>query len=190
MHAADHTIGVIGVLPFEINVHTARLTPVRAKLKRRCCGWPAHGLDGEMDTESRSEEERNTTAPRHVLCNVLLQRVSAVVMALGVGLGAYGAHGLEADTKGIANWKTAVLYHLIHAIALYVLASRPLDKSGTKRCCPNGPWWCLLAGILLFCGMLYTIVLTGVTWLGAIVPIGGLAMIVGWLWLAISPRNR
>ena len=108
-------------------------------------------------------------------------------MALAVALGAYGAHGLETDAKGIANWKTAVLYHLVHGIALYFLASLPAGTRKTTRCCQNGPWWCLFAGIVIFCGMLYAIVLTGITWLGAIVPIGGVAMIVGWLWLALRP---
>ncbi|MEZ5324968.1 MAG: DUF423 domain-containing protein [Verrucomicrobiales bacterium] len=112
----------------------------------------------------------------------ILQRIAAVTMAAGVALGAYGAHGLDADAKGLANWKTAVLYHLIHGIVLYFLASRPNRSNG------NGPWWCLFAGIVIFSGMLYAIVLTGVTWLGAIVPIGGLAMIVGWLWLAVTAK--
>jgi uncharacterized membrane protein YgdD (TMEM256/DUF423 family) len=141
-----------------------------------------------MDTGSKSKNEQIAPAP--ATCNVLLQRVSAIVMALGVALGAYGAHGLQADEKGMANWKTAVLYHLIHAVALYVLASRPASGHGAMRCCPNGPWWCLFAGIAIFSGMLYAIVLTGATWLGAIVPIGGLAMIIGWLWLAFAPRVR
>lgn len=101
-------------------------------------------------------------------------------MALAVALGAYGAHGLEAEAKNIANWKTAVLYHLIHGLALYFLASLPRINQGA--------WWSLFAGILIFSGMLYAIVLTGITWLGAIVPIGGLAMIVGWIWLAIKPN--
>lgn len=114
---------------------------------------------------------------------LLLQRLAAVTMAVGVAMGAYGAHGLDADAKGLANWKTAVLYHLIHGIALYFLATRP-SKTGDN----NGPWWCLFVGILIFSGMLYAIVLTGVTWLGAIVPIGGLAMIIGWLWLAVAAK--
>jgi uncharacterized membrane protein YgdD (TMEM256/DUF423 family) len=116
--------------------------------------------------------------------SLLLQRIAAVTMAAGVSLGAYGAHGLEADAKGLANWKTAVLYHLIHGIALYFLATRP-SRTGNNT---NGPWWCLFVGILIFSGMLYAIVLTGVTWLGAIVPIGGLAMIIGWLWLAFTAK--
>jgi uncharacterized membrane protein YgdD (TMEM256/DUF423 family) len=118
------------------------------------------------------------------LPSLFYQRVSALVMALGVALGAYGAHGLEASEKVLANWKTAVLYHLIHGIALYLLSRRP---AGRARCCPNGPWWCLLTGILLFSGLLYTNVLSGVSWLGAIVPVGGLAFMAGWIWLAVAP---
>lgn len=120
---------------------------------------------------------------------ITLQRISAIVMALGVALGAYGAHGLETDAGGIANWKTAVLYHLVHGLALISLAARNRGEGTTAPCCPHGPWWCILAGIVLFSGMLYAIVLTGATKLGAIVPLGGLALIAGWLWLAIAPRR-
>lgn len=127
------------------------------------------------------------TEPQTSSCgHIALQRISAVTMAAGVALGAYGAHGLEADAKGLANWKTAVLYHLIHGIALYVLAIRPPITANQRW--STAPWWCLFAGVFIFSGMLYAIVLTGVTWLGAIVPIGGLAMIIGWIWLSFTAK--
>ena len=107
-------------------------------------------------------------------------RIAAAMMALGVALGAYGAHGLQTDEKGLANWETAVLYHLIHGLGLLLLASR-FPKS-------NGPWWCLFAGTLLFSGLLYAIVLTGVTVLGALVPIGGTLFLIGWTWFAARPQ--
>jgi uncharacterized membrane protein YgdD (TMEM256/DUF423 family) len=118
---------------------------------------------------------------------VVYQRVSALVVAIAVGLGAYGAHGLEASEKGLASWRTAVLYHLVHGVVLYFLSIR--TRTGL-RCCPNGPWWCFLIGVLLFSGLLYTNVLTGVRWLGAIVPVGGLSFIIGWLWLAVVPDRK
>ena len=112
------------------------------------------------------------------------QRVSAVVVAIAIGLGAYGAHGLDASEEGLANWKTAALYHLVHGVVLYFLSTRP---KASRSCCPTGPWWCLLVGIVLFSGLLYTNVLSGIRWLGAIVPLGGLSFIAGWVWLAIVP---
>ncbi|MGK0190018.1 MAG: uncharacterized membrane protein YgdD (TMEM256/DUF423 family) [Verrucomicrobiales bacterium] len=130
--------------------------------------------------EAPLTSEQNATHPSSRHHWQLQMRLSGLLMAAGVALGAYGAHGLEADAKGLANWKTAVLYHLIHGLALYFLASQPRKNQVA--------WWCLFVGILIFSGMLYTIVLTGVTWLGAIVPIGGLAMIIGWLSLALSQK--
>ena len=109
-------------------------------------------------------------------------RIAAVFGALAVGLGAFGAHGLKAilvrnDTAGI--WQTAVFYHFIHAVMLYVLSgSRPMRY---------GPWYSFLLGILVFSGSLYVLALTNVRWLGAITPLGGVSFIVGWLWLAICP---
>ena len=109
-------------------------------------------------------------------------RIAAVFGALAVGLGAFGAHGLKGilmrnDTAGI--WQTAVFYHFIHAVMLYVLSgSRPTRY---------GPWYSFLAGILIFSGSLYVLALTNVRWLGAITPLGGVSFIVGWLWLAICP---
>lgn len=111
-------------------------------------------------------------------------RVAAAVAFLGIVLGAFGAHGLEnrLEATGRAdNFETAVLYHLIHAAALFAAA-----VSATKL----SPWasrlW--LAGILLFSGSLYILALTGITWLGAITPLGGLAFLAGWGILVFAPQ--
>ncbi len=108
-------------------------------------------------------------------------RLAACMAALGVILGAFGAHGLEetfarVGEKAAGWWETAVFYHLIHAVALYVIAV----GAGFRR----GPWICLAIGLLVFSGTLYVMAVTGITKLGAITPIGGLLLIVGWLWLA------
>jgi uncharacterized membrane protein YgdD (TMEM256/DUF423 family) len=111
-------------------------------------------------------------------------RVSAVIGFLAVALGAFGAHGLEAtlERNGMVDiWETAVLYHLVHAVGLLVLAT-----ANTWRA---GPWWSFLAGVAIFSGTLYLLALTGMRWLGMITPIGGVAFLVGWAWLAISPRG-
>jgi len=106
-------------------------------------------------------------------------RIGAVVMALGVAAGAFGAHGLEGrvDADLIEVWKTGARYHLIHGLALCGLGVLP-----------NAPWlpgWLFLTGTVVFAGSLYALTLTGVRWLGAITPIGGLCFIAGWIALAV-----
>jgi uncharacterized membrane protein YgdD (TMEM256/DUF423 family) len=112
--------------------------------------------------------------------NVTATRVAALMGFLAVALGAFGAHGLKdvlARHDTAAIWEKAVFYHFIHAVMLFVLASRsPLAR---------GPWVSFLAGILLFSGSLYVLALTNVRWLGAITPFGGVGFLIGWLWLAI-----
>ncbi len=77
-------------------------------------------------------------------------------------------------------WNKAVLYHFIHAIALFVIAL----YGATNR----GAWWLLLAGIFLFSGSLYTMALTNIRCLGAITPLGGLCFLMGWAWLVVAPK--
>jgi len=108
-------------------------------------------------------------------------RVAAATGFLAVALGAFGAHGLKevlAQNGTASIWETAVFYHFIHAVMLFLLAGRkPLA---------TGPWWCFLAGIVSFSGSLYLLALTGVHWLGAVTPVGGVSLLAGWLWLAIT----
>lgn len=112
-------------------------------------------------------------------------RVSALLGFLGVALGAFGAHGLKNllihhDTTAI--WHTAVLYHLVHAVVMLLLAlSRPQAR---------GPWISLLVGIVLFSGSLYVLAVTGLRVLGAVTPLGGVAFLIGWGWLAFCPKRQ
>ena len=100
-----------------------------------------------------------------------------------MALGAFGAHGLKAlltrnDT--LAIWQTAVLYHLVHSVVLLALAVR-------ARTPAVGPaYWLILAGMIVFSGSLYTLAVTNVKVLGAITPIGGVAMLAGWFWLVVK----
>jgi len=117
--------------------------------------------------------------------SILLVRIAAALCFLAVALGAFGAHWLKPtlEANGLVDvWNKAVLYHFIHAIALFVLA-----LYGTAN---RGAWWLLFAGIIIFSGSLYGMGLTGVRWLGAITPLGGLCFLVGWAWLVISPPAR
>jgi uncharacterized membrane protein YgdD (TMEM256/DUF423 family) len=112
-------------------------------------------------------------------------RIAAVLGFLAVGLGAFGAHGLKellARNNTAAIWEKAVFYHFIHAVMLYILATRhPL---------PCAPWFSFFLGILLFSGSLYVLAVTNIRWLGAITPFGGLSFLVGWLWLAVKVKTR
>jgi uncharacterized membrane protein YgdD (TMEM256/DUF423 family) len=111
-----------------------------------------------------------------------MARIAAALCFLAVALGAFGAHWLKPTLEAnnlVEVWNKAVLYHFIHAIALFVLA---LVES-TNR----GAWWLLFAGIIIFSGSLYAMGLTNIRVLGAITPIGGLCFLAGWAWLVISP---
>ena len=109
-------------------------------------------------------------------------RLAAALGFLGVGLGAFGAHGLHdlLEKNNTADvWKTASSYHLIHAVVLLFLSTvRPLPKLA---------WVLIFCGVLVFSGSLYLLAVTGVKWLGAITPLGGLSLLAGWLALVIKP---
>jgi len=114
---------------------------------------------------------------------VMLFRLAAALCFLAVALGAFGAHGLKStiESHGMSEiWNKAVLYHFLHAVALFVLA---LYGAANR-----GAWWLLFAGIFLFSGSLYMMALTNLRWLGAITPLGGLCFLAGWAWLVIAPR--
>jgi uncharacterized membrane protein YgdD (TMEM256/DUF423 family) len=108
-------------------------------------------------------------------------RIAAATGFLAVALGAFGAHGLKevlAQNGTAAIWQTAVNYHLIHALMLFVLAGRePIVACA---------WWCFLAGIVVFSGSLYLLAVTNAHWFGALTPFGGVSLLAGWAWLFIN----
>ncbi len=112
--------------------------------------------------------------------------LGATLAALGVGLGAFGAHGLKDRLAGdmLAVLETGVRYHLVHALGLVAvgLAAFPLGTSGWLR----GAGWLMLAGLVIFPGTLYALALGGPRWLGAVTPLGGTAFIIAWLLLAAA----
>ena len=113
----------------------------------------------------------------------MLFRLAAALCFLAVALGAFGAHSLKSTIEShgmIEVWNKAVLYHFLHAVALFVLALHGAANRGT--------WWLLFAGIFLFSGSLYMMALMNLRWLGAITPLGGLCFLAGWAWLVIAPR--
>jgi|TARA_R100000455_G_C6215182_1_gene81434 uncharacterized membrane protein YgdD (TMEM256/DUF423 family) len=107
------------------------------------------------------------------------------MMLVGVGAGAFGAHGLKRVLSAdmLAIWQTAVLYQLVHALGLLLIAALSARIGGSL---PGWSGWVMFAGIVVFSGSLYVLALSGVKWLGAFTPIGGVAFIVAWALLAIA----
>jgi len=108
-----------------------------------------------------------------------LVAIGALNAALAVAAGAFAAHGLRArlSERALEIFETGARYHMYHALAIIVaglLVARGASTAG----------WIFLAGIAIFSGSLYALALTDVKALGAITPLGGLAFLVGWLWLA------
>jgi len=116
----------------------------------------------------------------------LFLSIGSINAMLAVMLGAFGAHGLKSrlSAEMMEIFHTAVQYHFIHALGLLAigLVAYHLPESAWIR------WsgWLLLAGIVIFSGSLYLLSISGVRWLGAVTPIGGLAFIAGWLLLTIG----
>lgn len=110
-----------------------------------------------------------------------LLALAALWGAVGVALGAFGAHALEGQLRPerLATFETAVRYHLIHALAAGLAASLGSRVRGAPIAATL-----LLAGSAVFAGSLYALVATDAGVFGAIAPVGGAAMIAGWLALA------
>ncbi len=111
---------------------------------------------------------------------------AAILGALGVALGAFGAHALEARLSAslLQTYETGVRYHFYHVVALLAVVFAVGRWPNTNL--PVIAGWLFLVGVLIFSGSLYILALTGVRWLGAITPIGGVAFVAGWLCLALA----
>ncbi len=120
----------------------------------------------------------------------LIIQLAALLGGLGVGIGAFGAHGLRPmlETAGrFDTFETAVRYQFYHTLALLALGvlwtARPeLRGLGTTA-------WLWVAGVVIFSGSLYTLCFTGITKLGAVAPLGGLLLIAGWISLLLAARQ-
>ena len=113
--------------------------------------------------------------------------IASISGALAVMAGAFGAHGLRTrvSPEQIASWVTASQYHLIHSLVLLAIALYAANSGREIRV----PASLFCAGILLFSGSIYLLVLTQAKWLGPVTPIGGLCLIAGWISLVFLTRG-
>ena len=114
----------------------------------------------------------------------------AFLALLAVMAGAFGAHGLSGlvSERGLEVFQTAVTYQMYHSLALVLLAL--LAGQGLSKKLLGWSAGFFLAGILLFSGSLYLLVLTDIRWIGPITPLGGVCFMVGWALLIISGLRR
>lgn len=122
--------------------------------------------------------------------SITVFQTACLVCGLAVALGAFAAHGLKAHLTPdmLAVFEVGVRYQFYHGLALLALSL------GGERIWLAGPWagraalaW--LFGILIFSGSLYLLALSGLRWLGAITPIGGVAFLLGWVFAGLSGRS-
>ena len=114
---------------------------------------------------------------------------AALSGAAAVVAGAFGAHALRAslDAEALAVWRTAVEYQFWHALALLGVGAIARAESSAAL---KGATAAFAVGIVLFCGSLYLLVLGAPRWIGAVTPIGGVGLIVGWISLAVYAFRR
>lgn len=111
----------------------------------------------------------------------ILVAAGALDAGLAVAAGAFGAHALRGklEARALEVFETAARYQMYHALAIVLCAV--LGTAGARTA-----GWIFQAGIVVFSGSLYALALSDVKWLGAITPVGGLAFLVGWAFLAVS----
>ncbi len=112
-------------------------------------------------------------------------QLGSLMMFLGITLGAFGAHTLKdkISTYSIEIFKTGVLYHLIHAIGIFIVAWLTTHSYDPKV---HYAGLCFLTGIFLFSGSLYLLAVTEIKGIGFITPLGGLCFLAGWFLLMHS----
>jgi len=116
--------------------------------------------------------------------NRIFKLIAGILGLSGVALGAFGAHALKAQLSAsghVGTWETAVVYHLIHAVAVLAVSAGfdPATQTAKSQSLKTAAisW---AAGVVLFSGSLYALALGGPNWLGPVTPLGGLALLFGW----------
>ncbi len=115
-------------------------------------------------------------------------KTGALLLTVAVGLGAFGAHALKdrLDPYSMGIYEKAVFYHFIHALGLMIVATLPALSLASQQSAVRTTIL-LTAGTIVFSGSLYILAITGIKWLGAVTPIGGVCLILAWLLLAVKP---
>lgn len=115
--------------------------------------------------------------------------VGAVLGGVGVAAGAFGAHALKdrLSAEALGWWQTGAQYQLAHALALVLVGVTALRRPSRAIAFAGRAF---ASGVILFSGSLYALALTDARWLGAITPVGGLLLLVGWIALAVSAAAR
>lgn len=110
---------------------------------------------------------------------------ASILLAFAVALGAFGAHGLKAhlSTEMLQTYKTGVEYHFYHALGLLLIGVLSISYPSSLL---NWSAILLVFGIVLFSGSLYVLAISGIKWIGAITPLGGLSFIAGWIFLLVA----
>ncbi|ARM82761.1 membrane protein [Marinobacter salarius] len=116
--------------------------------------------------------------------------LGALFALLAVMAGAFGAHGLRGviDERGLEVFQTAVTYQIYHSLALILVAILPI--AGLSRRLLGIAAGFFVAGILLFSGSLYLLVLTDLRWMGPVTPVGGIGFMVGWILVLMAGFRR
>ena len=126
---------------------------------------------GESDTEDRARSQAT------------LVRWAAITGFTGVACGALGAHAVKAfGPESLEWWNTGAKYHLIHALAIGLVAALLPRRAGLTAALFG-------AGVLLFSGSLYALALTGTRALGMVTPFGGLCFLAGWALLGLGAKR-
>lgn len=118
-------------------------------------------------------------------------KLAAVLGFLAVAIGAFGAHGLEpilTKYSRLETFETAVKYHFYHTFAILIVGVLLTVEQENKKLVYSV--YSFLAGIVIFSGSLYFMSLTNITWLGAVTPLGGLAFMLGWIFLFPGVKKR
>jgi uncharacterized membrane protein YgdD (TMEM256/DUF423 family) len=117
--------------------------------------------------------------------------LAALFAATGVALGAFGAHALrqKLDARDLEIFETGLRYQMYHAFALLAVAWLSTRVGAEGAGLVRAAGWAFTAGILVFSGSLYALVLTQTRWLGAITPLGGVAFIAGWVLILLAARH-
>ena len=118
---------------------------------------------------------------------------AGILGATGIALGAFGAHSLEpmlVERGMLHAWETAARYHVIHALAVFGAAIWQAQATAGAVLWAQWSARCWLIGTLLFSGSLYLLAVGGPRWLGPITPLGGLALMAGWVCVALAALGK